>query len=133
MGAIMGHIRLGRMPTTRKWRQVVALLGEFEPSIADIAEAVEGASDRSLADAVKDPGFVEALWLMLKIPAAARSASFEEELAKLGITVPPDDHRPSCRFRQRPREGQAQERTSDDGPQRNGKERCSGSSLRCVQ
>ncbi len=86
----MGHIRLGGMPTTRKWREVVALLNDNQHSIADLARAVEGAADLSLRQAVKDPGFIEALWLMLKLPAAAKSASFEAELARLGIAVPPD-------------------------------------------
>jgi hypothetical protein len=66
------------------------MLANDEPSIPDLAEAVERASDRSLADAVNDPGFVEALWLMLKIPIAAKTANFAEELAKLGLRVPAD-------------------------------------------
>ena len=68
----MGHVRLGKMPATLKWKEVVALLGD-QPSIPDLAEAVERASDVSLAEAVKDPGFVEALWLLLQIPKAAKS------------------------------------------------------------
>jgi hypothetical protein len=84
----MGHIRLGELPATLKWRDVVALLSENEPSIADLAQAVERAADRSLSEAVHDPGFVEALWLMLKIPAAAKSPDFVRELSKIGIRVP---------------------------------------------
>lgn len=83
----MGHVRLGKMPATRKWREVIALLDEDEPSIPSIADSVQRAADRSLADAVNDPVFVEALWLLLKIPKAARSPDFVDELGKLGVRV----------------------------------------------
>jgi hypothetical protein len=66
---------------------VVHLLGDREPSIPFLANAVEEAADRSLADALNDPGFVEALWLLLKIPKAAKSTDFATELAKIGIKV----------------------------------------------
>ncbi|MGY2991530.1 hypothetical protein ACVWWD_000337 [Mesorhizobium sp. URHB0026] len=86
----MGHIRLGVLPATRRWQDVVALLDESKFRIADIANAIVRASDRSLARAVDDPAFVEALWLLLKIPIAAKQADFRAELAALGILVPPD-------------------------------------------
>lgn len=86
----MGHVRLGRLPATRKWKDVVKLLGGAEVEISSLAEAVERACDRSLADAVKDPAFVEALWLFLKIPQAARADNFAGELGKLGLEVPND-------------------------------------------
>ena len=84
----MGHIRLGSPPATRKWREVVALLGASELRVGDIAEAVERASDRSLATAVDDPAFIEALWLLTKIPLAAKEDDFAVALRKLGIRVP---------------------------------------------
>lgn len=86
----MGHIRLGNLPATRKWKEVVALLDESDFRIARIAQAVERAADRSLAEAVKDPAFVEGLWLLLKIPHAAKGADFQAALADIGIQVPPD-------------------------------------------
>jgi hypothetical protein len=87
-GVRMGHIRLGSPPATRKWREVVALLDERDFRIADIAKAVERASDRSLAQAVNDPAFVEALWLLLKIPLAAKEMDFGSALAAIGLRVP---------------------------------------------
>lgn len=84
----MGHVRLGNPPTTRKWREVVDLLNAGDVLVPDIADAVERACDRSLADAVKDPAFVEALWLFLKIPQAACSEDFAGELRKLRLAVP---------------------------------------------
>ena len=84
----MGHVRLGKSPATRKWKEVVGLLGAADVSVADIANAVEKAADRTLREAVNDPGFVEAIWLFLKMPLAARSADFIGELLKLGIKAP---------------------------------------------
>jgi hypothetical protein len=84
----MGHVRLGNPPTTRKWREVIDLLNAGDVDVSDIADAVEHASDRSLADAVNDPAFVEALWLFLKVPQAASSDDFAGELRKLHLPVP---------------------------------------------
>lgn len=84
----MGHVRFGKPPTTRKWLEVVGLLSEGDVHVPYLAEAVERAADRSLADAVKDPAFVEALWLFLKVPQAARSEDFSGELRKLRLFVP---------------------------------------------
>lgn len=66
----------------------MALLDERDFRIPDIANAIVRASDKSLAHAVDDPAFVEALWLLLKIPIAAQGADFRAELAALGILVP---------------------------------------------
>lgn len=86
----MGHIRLGNLPATKKWKEVVALLDESDFRIARIAEAVERATDTSLAHAVDDPAFVEALWLLLKIPQAAKTKDFQGALAEIGIRVSSD-------------------------------------------
>lgn len=86
----MGHVRLGTLPASRKWRDVVSYLAGAEVDVADLAEAVARASDRSLTNAAKDPAFIEALWLLVQIPWAARSERFAEALGKLGIAVP--DH-----------------------------------------
>ena len=91
----MGHVRLAKMPATLKWKQVIALLGD-QPSIPRLADAVQRACDKSLSNAVRDPGFIEALWLMMQIPKAANSADFKAELNQLGIHVrEPDIYRSS--------------------------------------
>ena len=86
----MGHVRLGKLPATRHWRQVVKLLGAHELVVADIAAAVERSADRSLATAVDDPGFVESFWLLVKVPQALAADDYQNELRALGIRVPPD-------------------------------------------
>ena len=84
----MGHVGLGKPPATRKWQEVVALLDESDPRVADIARAVERSSDRSLSQAVNDPAFVEALWLLLKIPLAAKEPDFGAAMRDIGLRVP---------------------------------------------
>ena len=89
-GGVMGHVRLGKPPATRKWRQVVELLGAEELVVADIAAAVQRSADLSLATAVRDPGFVESFWMLLKLPEALASEDPQDALATLGIRIPPD-------------------------------------------
>ena len=86
----MGHVRLGKPPATREWRQVIDLLGAQKLVVAEIAAAVERSADRSLATAVQDPGFVESFWLLLKIPQAIATDDPQLALKSLGIIVPPD-------------------------------------------
>jgi len=86
----MGHVRLGKPPATRKWREVVDLLRASEFAVADIAAAVERSADRSLSTAVQDPGFVETFWMLLRLPYAVASEDAQSELRSLGIHVPVD-------------------------------------------
>ena len=65
-------------------------LAEADVSVAELADAVAGASEKSLARATKDPAFIEALWLLLKVPQAAKAERFAEALRELGVSVPND-------------------------------------------
>ena len=49
----MGHIRLGNLPRTRKWRQLIALI-EVGAGAAQVANATIDAADRGLKEAAKD-------------------------------------------------------------------------------
>lgn len=84
----MGHVRLGRLPSSKDWRSIVEYLAATDLSIADLANAVADASDKSLMKAIRDPALIEAIWLLMKIPHAARSPDFAQELRALGIFVP---------------------------------------------
>jgi hypothetical protein len=86
----MGHVRLGKLPATRQWKDVIDLLGAHELAVAAIAAGVERCADRSLSTAVQDPGFVESFWLLLKIPQAAAKDDRQLALKSLGIIVPPN-------------------------------------------
>jgi hypothetical protein len=83
----MGHIRLGVLPKSRKWTQVVNELrlgAEIETVAASAADAAEAA----LQGASKDPAFLHAFWLLTQVPLAARGPDFVVDLRRLGIEVP---------------------------------------------
>jgi hypothetical protein len=82
----MGHIRLHRLPASRQWHQVVALLSG-EADSAAIAGASATAAESSLRHAHDDSALAQSFWLLMRIPIAARSADFPGELRSLGLHV----------------------------------------------
>ena len=86
----MGHVRLGKLPASKKWREIVSCLTAADVPVADLANAVAGTSEKSLTAAAKDAAFIEALWLLLKIPEAAKATCFGHALRQLGLPVQDD-------------------------------------------
>ena len=82
----MGHIRLGTLPRTRQWIQVLDLIGGGAGTPV-VAAATMDASERGLISAAKDPGLVYTVWLLTQVPLAARSKDFVARLRKLGLEV----------------------------------------------
>jgi hypothetical protein len=82
----MGHIRLGNLPRTRKWQQVVALI-EGGAGAAQIANATITAAEQSFQKAAEDKGLRETIWLLCQLPLAARSDVFEKSLQNVGLDV----------------------------------------------
>ncbi len=82
----MGHVRLGVLPQSRKWRQVVAEL-RHGASVAEIAALAAEAAETSLQATAADPAFLHAFWLLTQVPLAARGPAFAEDLGRLGIMV----------------------------------------------
>jgi len=82
----MGHIRLGDLPRTKKWQEVVGLLdtGAATPQIA--AKTLEAAK-LGLEEAASDPALVHSFWLLTQLPLCARADDFVAALNKAGITV----------------------------------------------
>jgi len=80
----MGHIRLGTLPQSKKWREVVALL-EADAPLEHIAEAAAEASERDLSRASSDPRFQFVANLLVTLPLQARSPGFSEYLESLGL------------------------------------------------
>ncbi len=85
----MGHIRLGRLPRTRKWQQVVALLEEAA-SVGGIAAASADAAEAGIRQAIGDPALSHSFWLLTQIPLAARSPDLAASLERLGLRVGPE-------------------------------------------
>lgn len=82
----MGHVRNGPLPATRKWDRVVRLLAGGAGT-SQMATAT-AAADEGLRAAANDPGVVESVWLMVRIPLAARSDQFGPRLRVVGLDVP---------------------------------------------
>jgi len=82
----MGHIRLGALPRTRKWIQVLDLIGGGAGT-SEVAAAAMEASQRGLISAARDPGLVHTVWLLTQVPLVARSEEFVAGLRKLGLVV----------------------------------------------
>lgn len=83
----MGHQRLGTLPRSKHWREVVDLIGGGA-DVAEIAAATSRAAEQSMIDASEDAAVQHAFWLMAKLPLAARTDNFETELRQLGVSVP---------------------------------------------
>jgi hypothetical protein len=82
----MGHIRLGGLPKTKKWTQVVNLIARGA-DVERVASASSNAAEHALERASDDEGLAQAFWLLTQIPQAARQANFSERLWELGLTV----------------------------------------------
>ena len=82
----MGHIRLGNLPQTLKWRQLIALL-ESGADDESLAKATLDAASRRLAGAGSDDALVHAFWLLTQIPLAARKPDLPQALRDLGLPV----------------------------------------------
>lgn len=82
----MGHVRLGVLPRSRKWEQVVELLRSGAPD-DEIAAASADAADAALSGASDDPVFREAVWYLASLPLTARGPGYLAELRELGLPV----------------------------------------------
>ncbi len=84
----MGHQRLGSPPASKNLPEIINLLISGEASTAELVDAVTTATEAALTRALKDSAFVEALWLLVKIPKAAEAENFSDALRSIGISVP---------------------------------------------
>jgi hypothetical protein len=81
----MGHIRLGTLQRSKKWRDVIGLL-DADADIESIAEAAARASETDLKRASDDPFFQFVTQLLVRLPLLARAPGFEAEMADLGLS-----------------------------------------------
>ena len=83
----MGHIRMGTLPDTQRWRNVVGLIAD-DGSVAQVADATMDAAERGLQLAYDDPGLCQVVWLLSKIALAARQDDFAAALNDVGVRTP---------------------------------------------
>lgn len=75
----MGHLRLGDLPRTRKWDQVVELV-KREGDAAAVAAAALDAAEKGFKQAAEDEGLGQATWLLTQLPLAARDPNYLDRL-----------------------------------------------------
>lgn len=81
----MGHQRLGKLPTHRYLPDIVRYLVKGGTPTAHLVEQITEVGRDALKRALKDPVFVEALWLLIRLPQAAASRDFGAALAENGM------------------------------------------------
>jgi hypothetical protein len=82
----MGHQRLGSLPGSRKWRQVVELISGGA-DVGEVASAASAAAELSLMAAAGDPAVRDSFFLLTQIPLAARKERFVPALRELGLNL----------------------------------------------
>lgn len=81
----MGHQRLGKLPASRRLPEIVRYLVTGGTPTADLVDQVTEVGREALKSALKDPVFIEALWLLVRMPQAAARKDFVTALAEIGI------------------------------------------------
>jgi hypothetical protein len=93
----MGHTRLGKIPTTRKWREVVevfasaksqAELSAQSTEIAQLAASTVRASSEALRAGIKDGGLAFIFYFLTQLALTTRRTQPREALAALGLRLP---------------------------------------------
>lgn len=68
----MGHMRIGTLPTGRKWREIVAYLEEADSDAGELARRIFAAAKGELENASSDPGLWRAFHLLARLTSTAR-------------------------------------------------------------
>ena len=83
----MGHIRLGQLPRTRKWRDVVELVAAGA-DVPQVANATIKAADSAFSFVNDDCGYNQAVWLMTQLGLAAKKENPLDYLRSQGVDIP---------------------------------------------
>lgn len=83
----MGHIRIGQLARTRKWRDVVELIAAGA-DVPQVANATINAAESAFSFVNNDTGYNQAVWLMTQLGLAASQAMPLEYLRSQGINIP---------------------------------------------
>lgn len=95
----MGHTRLGKIPTTRQWRDVVAIFASAKSTlglsagsqdISQLTGATARASSNALRAGVRDGGLAYIFYFLTQLALSARRAEPRQALNELGLQLPRD-------------------------------------------
>lgn len=85
----MGHVRLGTLPRSKAWKEVVGLI-TAGADVGQIANATIRAADKAFSFVLNDAGFTEAVWLMTQLAIAGKkdAEDFNKQLQAAGVNLP---------------------------------------------
>ncbi len=92
----MGHTRLGTIPKTRKWLEIVTAVaggesgGSAVGEVEEIANKTLETAGAGLEKATEDAGFSYVFYLLAQIALASRKDNWQQPLSELGIEMPAD-------------------------------------------
>jgi len=82
----MGHVRLGTLPKTRAWKEVIALIANGA-DVSAIADATMRAADKAFEAIQNDKEFGDTVELLTQLAVAARKDDPGEFLESVGIRL----------------------------------------------
>jgi len=85
----MGHVRLGVLPRTKAWKEVVGLIAAGA-DVSQVANATITAAEQAFSFVMGDKGYTEAVWLMTQLAIAAKKDDPYTHLQSVGISLPED-------------------------------------------
>ncbi len=83
----MGHIRVGILPKTRKWKQLIGLLNSKESPIDEIATETAKAAKEFFSEKKTEPALTFSYWLLTQITYRARKDDYISELKKINLDI----------------------------------------------
>lgn len=85
----MGHVRIGKLPRTKKWSEVVELIAAGA-DVSQVANVTLKASEEAFAyvNINEDKGFNQAVWVMVQLGVAAKKDDPVQYLRDSGINIP---------------------------------------------
>jgi hypothetical protein len=86
----MGHIRLGRLPKSRKWAEVVDLLATRESDVDGIARKTVTAAGDQLQSLSNEPGLYLNYWLLTQLAWLSQGPDYFDSLKAIGIDLRDD-------------------------------------------
>lgn len=86
----MGHIRLGRLPKSTVWNEVVELLEQAPEDVAGIAGAVLEASEADLNNRAALDAVADGFWILLRLAQSVDGSGVISELRDIGVSASDD-------------------------------------------
>ena len=82
----MGNYRLGELPRTQKWQDVVDMI-DCGANVPQVARTTLAAAEKQFLAAADDPSVVHSAWLLMQLPHAARTGNLADALRDIGVAV----------------------------------------------